>query len=316
MLKTSVIVCAHTEKRWALLIETVESLLRQTTPARQLILIIDNNADLLRRCQQEFSHQGVLVAANSGSGLSDARNTGVAMLAPDVDIVAFIDDDAVAAPDWITQHVAAYDDADEAHIISAGGYIVPRWESTRPSWFPDEFNWVVGCSYRGSPTTRQYVRNGIGCNMSFRRKAFENGRGFKLGRKGGTVAINNDDTEFCIRLAQEVPGAKVLYLPDARVDHFVPIGRTSVKFFLERCYSEGRSKAILTQMVGSDQSLSNERTYTLNTLPAGVLRGIGDGIRLQFSGFARAAMIVLGLCSTGLGFALTSAQLKLRGTGE
>jgi len=36
-----------------------------------------------------------------------------------------------------------------------------------PIWFPEELDWIVGCSYEGLPKRRTYVRNPIGCNMSF-----------------------------------------------------------------------------------------------------------------------------------------------------
>jgi glycosyltransferase involved in cell wall biosynthesis len=297
----SVVVCAHTEKRWTLLCETIDSLARQTHPAHEIILVIDHNPNMLTRCQTHFgSTPGVQVVPNVGNGLPDARNTGVEHATGDV--IAFIDDDAIAESDWLAQHAAAYDNPNESCIMGVGGRIMPRWESHRPAWFPEEFNWTVGCTYVGIPLVRTRIRNPIGCNMSFTRRAFENGRRFKMGRKEGTVKQNHDETEFSIRLRQEIPDCQIVFEPSARVHHFVPNSRLTAAFFFDRTFNEGRSKAKLSSMVGADDSLSTERSYTFKTLPLGVLRGLGDVFRLRFAGLARACMITLGLASTTSGY--------------
>ena len=99
-----------------------------------------------------------------------------------------------------------------------GGAIEPLWESDRPRWFPPEFDWVVGCTYRGMPCEPKPVRNLIGCNMSFRREVFAQIGGFRdeIGRVGARPS-GCDETELCIRLGQRLPHALLLYSPCARV---------------------------------------------------------------------------------------------------
>jgi hypothetical protein len=56
-----------------------------------------------------------------------------------------------------------------------------RWSRLvggRPGWFPPEFGWVVGCSYRGTPAERTMVRHFIGGNMSLRRRLVVESDGF------------------------------------------------------------------------------------------------------------------------------------------
>lgn len=297
MLTVSVVVCAHTDKRWAYLVETIESLRRQTHRLHDTILIIDNNPALLERARAAFTD--IVVAPNrQGQGLPHARNSGVAHARGE--IVAFIDDDAAAAPDWIEQLIQPYA---QPAVIGVGGGIIPNWDAGKPGWFPREFNWVVGCSYIGMPAQDAPVRNTIGCNMSFRAKAFNAG-GFMLGRVGSDTGQQHDDTEFCIRLARNYPKTQIIYRPGAQVFHHVPAARSTLAFLWARCFSEGKSKAKLARMVGSDKSLSTERAYVTRTLPVGVLRGLRDGIfKLQLSGFGRAFAIVAGLTATTLGYA-------------
>lgn len=285
----SVVICCYSESRWNELINAVASVGNQTIPPREIILVTDHNPALAERVRQFLPH--VLCVQNlEQPGLGGARNCGVR--AAGGDVVAFIDDDAIAEPDWLERLLSGYEDSSVAGV---GGLTIPDWESSKPGWFPDEFGWVVGCSYRGMPELPAMVRNLHGCNMSFRRQVFDRMDGFQLG-------YGCDEVEFCIRLQQQLPGAKLLYQPDARVRHRVTADRSTARYFRSRCFFEGGSKAVVSWLVGP-QALASERTYTLRTLPRGVVRGLGDALlRGDRSGLERAGAIILGLTMTGLGY--------------
>jgi hypothetical protein len=192
-------------------------------------------------------------------------------------------------------------------VVGAGGAVLPEFEAQRPRWMPEEFDWVVGCSYRGLPSERSSVRNLIGCNMSFRRDALDRVGGFSSGL--GRVAsdgVGCEETELCIRLMRQVPDAVLLYDPAARVRHRVPRARSSLGYFVTRCRAEGLSKAEVVRRCGVSRGLQSERTYTRRTLPAGVRDGLVASLRGDLSGLARAAAIVLGLSATASGFAAAS----------
>src|SRR6266487_1701908 len=161
----SVIICAYTEDRWNDLVAAIRSVQQQTLPPREIIVVIDHNPGLLKRVQECVP--GVIVIENQeAKGLSGARNSGAAVAQQPV--VAFPDDDAIAEPNWIERLMAHYTDS---IVIGVGGKIEPLWDGKRPSWFPEEFNWAVGCTYQGMPTEGTSVRNVIGANMSMWRKA-------------------------------------------------------------------------------------------------------------------------------------------------
>src|SRR3989442_11055382 len=103
----SVVICAYADERWQSLVAAVESVRRQTVMPAEIIVAVDHNRGLLARAQDELD--GVVVVPNrEPRGLSGARNTGVA--ASHGDVVAFLDDDAVAEPDWLEHLLAAYTD--------------------------------------------------------------------------------------------------------------------------------------------------------------------------------------------------------------
>ena len=299
----SVIICAYTEDRWSEMLAAVESVQGQTLRAREIILVIDHNPALYQRARQHFTNVKV-IENHEPRGLSGARNSGLAVAQSE--IVAFMDEDATAAPDWLETLASRYTDP---NVLGVGGAIVPMWASGRPAWFPEEFDWVVGCTYKGMPTTNTPVRNLIGCNMSFRRAIAEQIGGFRDGiGRVGAHPVGCEETEFCIRANQRFTGKHFLYAPEARVFHNVPASRATWSYFRARCYAEGLSKALIGRFIGKGDSLSSETSYATRTLPLGVLRGLAT---LHPSGFARAAAIVVGLMTTAYGYASATVTLAL-----
>ncbi|MBE0689776.1 MAG: glycosyltransferase family 2 protein, partial [Anaerolineae bacterium] len=139
----SVIVCAYTMDRWDELNTAIAALKGQNVSPFEIIVVIDHNPDLYERVQESI--EDVIVVENTGiRGLSGARNSGIG--AAHASIIAFVDEDAVTDADWIARLNASYTDP---AILGVGGAIDPQWVSQRPTWFPDEFAWVVGCTYLG-----------------------------------------------------------------------------------------------------------------------------------------------------------------------
>ncbi|MGY1709474.1 glycosyltransferase family 2 protein [Geodermatophilus sp. SYSU D00758] len=305
----SVVVCAYTLERWPEITAAVESLAAQTRPPEQVVLVSDHNDELLERARAAFP--GVLCVPNAGPrGLSGARNTGVAVATGDV--VAFLDDDAAAEPEWVERTLAAYADGD-GDVIGVGGNVVPDWRGARPAWFPDEFLWVVGCSYRGLPTERAEIRNPIGANMSFRRSVFGLAGDFDpdMGRLGKDAA-GCEETEFSIRARKAHAAGRILLEPGATCRHSVSADRVTRRYYRRRCRAEGRSKALVSGLAGAESALETERVYVRRTLPRGVLLGLRDAARGDRSGLGRAWAIVEGVSLTAGSYALARARATAR----
>jgi GT2 family glycosyltransferase len=295
--RITVILCAYTERRWDQQVAAIESLKNQVRKPDEIILVIDHNEALFARSQTAFP--GVTVVQNDQKqGLSGARNAGIQVATGT--IIAFMDEDAQAEPQWLETLLSAY--ADPA-VMGVGGAIIPAWEHGRPRWFPAEFDWVVGCTYKGMSETAGPVRNMIGCNMSLRRSVIDGVGGFRDGiGRVGTRPVGCEETELCIRARQRWPAQNFLYEPAARVHHVVPATRANWTYFRSRCFAEGISKALISRLVGAGDGLSSERSYTLKALPAGALGGLRDALRGDLSGLGHTSAIVIGLLFTGCGF--------------
>jgi len=305
----SVVICAYTEQRWTETCAAVESVRQQTFPTKEIVLVVDHNPALYASLSVALPDVTV-VENREEQGLSGGKNTGVSIAKGDV--VAFLDDDAVADPDWLKFFADSFEDP---AVVGVGGLTLPDWRAPRPSWFPKEFDWVVGCTYRGMAESQQAVRNVLGGNACFRREALELVEGFQngIGRSAGNGRpLGCEETELCIRINQRLPGAVMLFDDRATIWHLVPPERCRFSYFRARCYAEGVSKALVTANVGSRDGLSSERRYTTRTLPVGVARGMADFSRGDISGLGRAGAIAAGLCLTVAGYVAGSVTRRAR----
>lgn len=294
----TVVVCTYTAKRWPHLLAGVKTVAGQLRDGDELLVVVDHAPDVQARVEQEFT--GCTVLANShGQGLSGARNTGVD--AARGDVVAFLDDDALPGPGWLESLREPFADPS---VTGVAGAVQPDWEGGQaPRWFPAEFGWVVGCDYTGLPRGGEQVRNPIGASMALRRAPVQAVGGFsELVGRVGALPVGCEETELSIRLAQADPGIRMVRDTVGSVLHLVPAERQRLRYFVSRCYHEGRSKAVLSRLVGTQQGLASERTYATRTLPLGVLRHAAAVLRGDLAGLARAGVIVVGLATTALGY--------------
>lgn len=301
--QVTVVIPAHSTRRWPGLVAAVESVLEQRPRVAQVVVCIDHNLELENRAHQELS--GVTVVSNRfPPGASGTRNSGV--LAASTPLVAFLDSDARAGPGWLTRLVAPFQDS---RVIGTGGTVVPHWQGAPPPWFPEEFSWVVGASFAGQVSERSQVRNVWSENMAVRRDPFLSVGGFNLdfGKVGDRS--RPEDTDLCLRMSAIQPGGHWLKVPEAIVFHAVPPERSRFSFFLRRCFSEGRGKVELARRTAGPSVLGDEIHYLYQTVPRGIGRNlVGAAQGRDFWSLARAGAMLAGIGAAGLGAVAAQAQ--------
>ncbi|NTJ43882.1 glycosyltransferase family 2 protein [Agrobacterium larrymoorei] len=297
---TSIVICCYSEKRWDILKKAIRSAVQQSCPADEVVVIVDHNPSLALRLKGERLDGQVSIFENTNqAGLSGARNSGISLSAGE--LILFLDDDAVADRDLLATFVKKMENPLTLGAVSS---IRPLWETKRPGWFPEEFLWTLGCTYRGMSPGR--VRNLIGASMCIRRRVFDLAGGFDtgLGRTAKALPLGCEETELCIRAQKILPHGHFLFEPATGCDHAIPASRATWTYFLKRCWAEGLSKASLSLIASPGSALESERAYVRKTLPEGVIRNLGDLLRGKPSGALRAAAIFAGLAVTAAGFAL------------
>lgn len=302
----SVVICCYTMDRRKSVDAATDAVLGQLHPGDELIVVVDGNdllyRDLLNRDLSMSRWRRATVMENVfGRGLSGARNTGLQRASGDV--VVFLDDDAVLQPAALDGVRTAFADST---VTALGGAVLPAWHSgTEPSWFPPEFGWVVGCDYRGLASDGATIRNPIGAAMAVRRRELADIGGFsdRLGRVGA-LPTGCEETMMGIELTRRNPQCRIIRRTSFSVLHSVPSDRTTLLYFVRRCFHEGRSKAILTRLCGRQTSLKSERAYTARTLPLGIWHARRQPLRVL--------ALAVGLVVTTAGYLVGLVQTTKR----
>jgi glycosyltransferase involved in cell wall biosynthesis len=171
-------------------------------------------------------------ASEDQAGLSRARNTGIALCS--APLIAFIDDDAEAPPQWAQRIIAAFAARPDAKVV--GGRVTAKYvDQPRPEWMSLKLEGHLSCidwGTRVSPLERgQWI---VGANMAFRREVFDEVGTFNasLGRIGHGTLLSNEE----IALLSRLPAGSIYYAGDAGVDHLIPRDRLVQSWFRKRVF--------------------------------------------------------------------------------
>jgi GT2 family glycosyltransferase/LmbE family N-acetylglucosaminyl deacetylase len=225
--KVSVVVAAYNAAET--LEDCLSSLEKLRYPDYEVIVVNDGSRDATETIARQFPFRCI---STPNQGISAARNVG--MRAARGEIVAYLDSDAKADPDWLHYLAVTFMKSDVAGV---GG----------PNFVPPEDNWVAQCIYRspGRPTqvmlNDQCAEHIPGCNMSFRKSALE-----EIGGFDPIFRVAADDVDICWRLMDA--GYQIGFNPSAVVWHH---GRSSVKGYWRQQVGYGISESILERKTPS-----------------------------------------------------------------
>jgi hypothetical protein len=185
------------------------------------VIVVDNTAGE-RAIEDLAADAGARYVVEPREGASRARNAG--SRAAQGEIIAYIDDDAVAEPTWLCTHTSALKDAD---LMATTGRIVPMsLDSSAARMYAAAGGEDLGeVPFRVDRTTPCWFEManfggvGLASNLALRRTLFEAGWGFpeSLGPGGGVPGEEHYAFFTIIRA-----GHAMAYLPDAIVHHPYP----------------------------------------------------------------------------------------------
>lgn len=235
----SVVICTY--NRSSFLRHCLESLQKQTALLDEFeVIVVNNNSvddteDVAKNFEAVFPF--FKYCFEDKQGLSFARNKGYEQAS--CDWVAFLDDDAVARPNWVEIIFETIKKGD--FDVFGGGYTA--WHALReqPKWFYSEWETNVSISDVYTVLEKGYPSGG---NCVYRKSLFLEHGGFStaLGMKGNSAAYG-EETLLIDTMRQQ--GVIVGFVPELLIDHCVIERKYSLIWRLHRSFAIGRDSVTI-----------------------------------------------------------------------
>jgi glycosyltransferase involved in cell wall biosynthesis len=252
-----VIVC--TRYRAQALERCLDSLGSLNHPSYEVVVVDNTDGD--REAGQLAAAAGARYVKEPRVGLSRGRNTGA--LAAGGDMLAYLDDDAVAEPTWLERLLAALA---EPEVMASTGRIIPI-SPVGSDFAPlldlggqarmvnrDTPDWFEAANFGGL---------GFGGNMAFRRQLFTDGFRFRESLGAGTPLGVAEEAYALFTIIRE--GHTVAYAPDAVVRHDEPQSAEE-RDARESAYRRGLAAYLFLLFVEEPEFRRRTARYVLDAL--------------------------------------------------
>ncbi|HNI44023.1 MAG: glycosyltransferase family 2 protein [Chitinophagales bacterium] len=242
----SIVICTYNRQKY--IGYCLESLYQQTLAKEVFeVLVINNNCtdqteSICMAFKKQHTDWQFRYFVEQRQGLSFARNRGIAESRGEM--VCFIDDDAVAEPDFALNLLNFMLQKPDA--IGVGGRVLPRYEQSEPEWMNPYLEGMV--SKRDLGDKIQLFKGGrggypVGCNMTYRKKALQ-----KVGGFNEKLLARADDKDIYMRLLPI--SNQIYYLPTAVVHHHIDHARVTHEGFVRLSRKIGSEEHIRARTEG------------------------------------------------------------------
>lgn len=244
--RLSIVITSYTTDRLEDIYDVLDSLRDQTYSDIEVVFVAEKSKRLYQQVRSYAESIGMPLRGifhEGPLGMSGARNLGIRETTGR--IIAFIDDDALAPPDWASCIARTF--ADES-VIAITGPATPHWTDGEIRWLPKELYWIIGCTDWIRPAGIRDARNVWGMNMAFRREAFELAGAFStdIGGVHGR-RLHGEEVELSLRV-RSVTGKRIVYDPEVKVMHKVYSRRLSMRWIAKTSYWIGYTRPILQEL--------------------------------------------------------------------
>lgn len=256
----TVCICTHNRPHYVR--DCLDGLGRQTVARDRIgILVVDSGSSPAAAAELEAlaAENDVRLIRVDEPGVSLARNAGA--WAARTQFIAYIDDDAIPAPDWVGSilHAIAQPGRPPALI---GGRILPKWEAPLPAWWPPALRGVLSIvehegkgEYR-TPAVPEglepYAANMVVHVLSL---LAAGGFGGSVGRYGHALL---SDEEVQLAWTLQDAGYSIRYDSRIVVHHQIQAHRLEPEWLLSRLYWQGASTVLTRRLLRQPRSVWRE----------------------------------------------------------
>jgi glycosyltransferase involved in cell wall biosynthesis len=253
--KLSIVICTFNREKY--IPEALESIRSQLTSNEDYELIaVDNNStdrspELIKTFIAENPGRPYYYVHEGKQGLSYARNAGIEHAK--AELITFIDDDAIARPDFVQNTIAFFEKHKDAAAM--GGRVIPKFTVEEPEWFSSFVRKSVSeINFGPKVKVLEGRKYPFGANMSFRADVFRQYGLFNtdLGRKGNNL-LSGEEKDIFDRLKQN--GGKIYYDPEVVVQHIIEPHRLTKEYIQRLSIGVGISEQIRLKNKGAGPRL-------------------------------------------------------------
>ena len=233
-IEISVIICTH--NRASMLADCINSMLNQTIKNCFEILIVDNNSiDNTEEIAKDFAknNNNIKYFKETIVGYSAPRNCGWKNATGN--IIAYIDDDEIAATDWLESIEKTFQKEEKPDIV--GGIYLIKYDETPPDWFIESMGGTDKNRQKGILNQRKdcYLAGG---NIAFKKEVLEKLNGFSddFNMKNVFLMVG-EDTDICQRAVKA--GFRLYYNPQIVIYHRMNQNNYDIEFRKQKAKKTG-----------------------------------------------------------------------------
>ncbi len=235
--RVSVVICTLAPRHHYLVLN-FEQLLKATGVESEEVVVVAEDANYLDRVMREFGDRLPLTCAKSETpGLSDKRNVGAQVARGDV--VAYLDDDAMATQDYFVAIGGVFDDG----ALCVAGAVEPVFEAEIPPQLRESAFRIGGFNrWNGVELPDRWA----GANCLFRRDVLLAAGPFdtRFGPHGALLPWGDDAEMF--RRMDARHGMR--FAPEITVRHHIQPERLTSRYVRTRIFKTGRTLCVIDRL--------------------------------------------------------------------
>ncbi len=275
----SIIICSY--NRASYISDALDSLYHQTAGLNAFEAIIvdnnstDNTAEVFTQWKSKHSEGSFTYLTESKQGASFARNTGAAIAKGAW--LCFMDDDAVATPDYVKNIIRHIGSKPEA--VGFGGRIIPKYIPAEPKWMSYYVSSLVGnFDYAPSACAFEKGKYPLESNMIVKKDIYEQIGGFNINLPGvvGNLRIGGEGKELFYKII--ALGHTIYYDPSICVHHVVEVKKLTAEYMYRVASGIGRGEKTRTLSISKGAYILKFVEYVLKLV---VSIGLGTKYTLQ-----------------------------------